>query len=146
RGLCMTILKTLIVCVFAIAISSLSASEEGPDRLWTQDPVGQLVFFSVLEGLYVDGVSNEDVDRILAVDELKQPNLREHFVINACASCSCPICHPAAEALLTYRGRPALIQQIGAGPQKSDTFGKGLEKELSKQLTSDQKKEGLAGI
>lgn len=143
----MAIPKTLIACVFAIAIASLSAAEEAPDDSWTRDPVSQLVFFSVLEGLYVDGVSNEDVDRILAVDALlKQPNLREHFVINACASCSCPICHPAAEAFLAYRRRPALLPHLGASPNKSNTFGNGLEKELSKQLNSAQKKERLAGI
>ena len=81
----------------------------------------QMIFHSVLEGLYSDGVSSEDVDKILAkgVD-----GSYTNFVYG------CPICMPAMDALIVYRQRPKFY----ARKQERDTFGKGLGEAVRKQL------------
>jgi hypothetical protein len=61
---------------------------------WYANPAGQMIFFAVLEGLYTDGVSNENVDLIIP-----KGRFGDHFV-----DC-CPLCHPAYEAFRLYRQR-----------------------------------------
>lgn len=81
------------------------------------------LFFAVLEGLYVDGVSNPVVDAILARGgERNEPT---NFVWG------CPICMPAYEALRLYRARPHFESFKGL----SDTFGPGLDDGLTQRVT-----------
>ena len=72
------------------------------------------IFYAVLEGLYDEGVSTEDVDILLHQD----PATRQYsyFVYG------CPLCMPAIDALQLYRGRPKFYGRKEA----CDTFGTGL--------------------
>lgn len=56
------------------------------------------LFAAVLEGLYLDGVSNEVVDAITVKDP--EHGYPANFVW------ACPVCMPAYRAFLTYRARP----------------------------------------
>lgn len=76
------------------------------------------LFFAVLEGLYADGVSNEAVDAILAVDP--SSGLPANFVEG------CPICVPAQEAFRAYRSRPE--------SRFKRPFGDGLDPALERML------------
>jgi hypothetical protein len=102
-----------------------------------RDPACQLVFFAVLEGLYTDGVTNEVVDRILAVDPTTgQPRMEEHFVY------ACPLCHPAFEAFRLYRLRSPFSGLKAGG----DTFGTGLDARVVSQLMSEKQADRLAAV
>jgi hypothetical protein len=131
----------------ATVVLCLSTSAKPPDN----DKPGEknaprevsatpLVFFAVLEGLYIDGVSDADVDAILAIDpKTKQARFEEHFVAQ------CPLCHPAFDAFVLYRSRRDFSQQFKDGHWKN-SFGKGLDPVLSKKLHSDNKAEQLEAI
>ena len=121
-----------------LVVSAHSAEKPGEWTDWTSDPTCAMVFHAVLEGLYTDGVSNEDVDRIIARDE-KHPdgNMYEHFVY------ACPLCHPTYQALLLYRSRPDVFYGIKG---EKNTFGKGLDPKISARLASKDKSERLAAI
>lgn len=87
----------------------------------------ELIFFAVLEGLYRDGVSDEVVASLTSKAEGEEyPSL---FVW------SCPICMPAYNAFLVYRGRPAI-----AGIKKAEgdgrSFGKGLSPDVRARCLS----------
>ena len=89
-----------------------------------------MVFFAVLEGLYRDGVSSETVDLILKKD------YNEHFVY------CCPLCHPAYEAFVLYRGRPRFYGLKG----DISNFGFGLDEKLEKKLRSENRSDRLEVI
>jgi hypothetical protein len=94
--------------------------------------VERLVFFAVLEGLYTDGVTNEDVDIILGVDaKTKRPNMEKNFVY------TCPLCHPAYDACVLYRGRQPFYGKKSGG----DTFGAALPSAIAKKLSSSKDEE-----
>ncbi len=121
----------VLVAVFS-ALSLRGDTQKPRERPRTIDPSActQMVFFAVLEGLYFDGVSSEDVDRILAVDpRTKQPRFGEHFVY------ACPLCMPAFDACQLYRSRTTFYGL----KESKDTFGPGLDPILAKKLRSDQK-------
>ena len=107
----------------------------GPE--FSNDQVFSMVFLAVLEGLYLDGASNEAVDAITCPDpKTGQPRFHEHFVD------ACPLCLPTFNALVVYRSRPSFY-----GYQKPrDTLGPGLKPELVKQLRSAKRAERLAAI
>lgn len=119
---------SLALCAVALAPlgggeSCRQAAAAPPDRAFNHN---HELFFAVLEGLYVDGVSNEVVDAILERDtESQQP---ANFVWG------CPICMPAYEALRLYRARPQFESYKGL----SDTFGPGLDVELTRRVTSPE--------
>lgn len=130
-----------IATVIAVCgVLSLRGDTQKPrDKLRVIDPgsCSQLVFFAVLEGLYEDGVSTHDVERILAVDpRTKQPQYSEHFVG------ACPLCLPAFDAFQLYRSRPMFYGRKEA----IDKFGPGLEPILTKKLHSNQKTDQLESI
>ena len=83
------------------------------------------IFFAVLEGLYADGVENEIVDAIVAIDE--QTRYPANFVY------ACPVCMPAFDAFRIYRLRPEFYGSKG----KRDTFGPGLAEALEQRVLSD---------
>jgi hypothetical protein len=111
----------------AIAISAVAffARARGGERAPSIDDaaVERLVFFSVLEGCYEDGVSNEAVDSILRRDERGYST----FVYG------CPICRPTIDALVLYRGRKPFYSLKG----EPDTFGTGLAPGEIDALRSD---------
>ena len=114
-----------------------AAEPQGTGPEITNDQVFSMVFFAVLEGLYLDGASNEAVDAIICPDpKTGQPHFHEHFVD------ACPLCNPTFNALVVYRSRPSFY-----GYQKPiDTLGPGLKPELVKQLRSAKRAERLAAI
>jgi hypothetical protein len=84
----------------------------------------QLVFFSVLESLYRDGVSQDTVKALLPEGEHEMT----HSFIYAC-----PLCHPAFEAFRLYASRRPFYGQKG---DDIDTLGKGLNAAQVAQLKS----------
>jgi hypothetical protein len=133
-------LAALTVLVLILGVLSLRGDTQKPPgkpRIIDPGSCTQLVFFAVLEGLYEDGVSTDDVDRILAVDpRTKQPRLEEHFVY------ACPLCMPVFDAMVLYRSRP----RFHGRKDSADTFGPGLESALKKKLDSVQKADQLEAI
>ena len=105
---------------------------------WKDDPVCQLVFFAVLEGLYLDGVSDDVVECIVPrTPNPDQDALKKNFVPN------CPICHPVYEAFALYQKRPNFKDD-----NKRNAFGKAeLSPDIIKALKSkDLQTRVTAGI
>jgi len=130
----------LVVAIVIGGVLSLRGDTQKPrQRPQVIGPAScsQLVFFAVLQGLYEDGVSTEDVNRILAVDpRTQQSQFQEHFVG------ACPLCLPAFDAFVLYRSRPRFHQR----KDDADTFGPGLDPILAKKLHSDAKADQLEAI
>jgi len=106
-------------------------------KVWQDDPVCQMVFFAVLEGLYTDGVPNEVVELIVSPKPKEGENpVAKSFIIQ------CPLCHPVFEAFTLYQQR----QPFADDKLSRDTFGKGIDPEIVKLLKSDQLKIRLSGL
>lgn len=109
---------------------------------WLRDSGSQMVFHAVLEGLFNDGVSQEHAALMFPSEE----KFSEHFVY------SCPLCHPAVEALRIYKTHPHFefdkpIKWVdGRTPAYQDSFGKGLDAETIKRLESTDRSERTAVI
>jgi hypothetical protein len=110
---------------------------------WQDDPVCQMVFFAVLEGLYTDGVPDGVVDSLIPPARNAPKNsdpsngaLRTSFVAQ------CPLCHPVYEALSLYQRRGA-FQGDKSG---RDTFGDGVTAELKEQLVSKDRRTRLVAL
>jgi hypothetical protein len=114
------IVRALVASFLALAVVSGDPRKESK-----ADPYEQHIFFAILEGLYADGVSNEVVDEVVAIDPVtKYP---ANFVW------ACPACMPAYNAFLAYRARPG----FRGYKLPRDTFGAGLAPEVASKLTSD---------
>jgi hypothetical protein len=95
----------------------------------------QFVFFSVFEGLYRDGASHADVERILMKQSPEHGY--EHFIY------SCEICTSTLLAVQAYAKRPQFtMYKMSNG----NTFGPGLSKEIQDGLNSDDVKVRLKTI
>jgi hypothetical protein len=92
------------------------------------------MFMAVLEGLYVDGVSNDVIDLII-------PNggFHEHFIYG------CPMCMPTYDAMVLYRSR---LGFYGMKPPDNppDTFGPGVDAGLRAKLAGTDKEMRLRAI
>lgn len=134
-------LALLIVASTAMAVSSIqffgvepNAAAQPADKAskkpatdWKDDPVCQMVFFAVLEGLYADGVPDDIVDSIVPRKKNADDNpLKASFVVQ------CPLCHAVYEAFSLYQQRPG----FGGDEKKRITFGKGLDAKWVKELKS----------
>ena len=118
----------VIVSTVAITLGGAgnTSTNNGP-IIWTKSRASQLVFFAVLEGLYRDGVKNDDVDLIIPPGREGKPTFdKEHFVY------ACPLCHPAYEAFCLYRQRENFFGLKLA----ADTFGPGLTQSVTAKLRS----------
>lgn len=126
---------TLALSLLGVALLSPALAEPvkkadptKPPESWKDDPVCQMVFFAVLEGLYTDGVSNEAVDRVLGRKARGgAADIKATLVIQ------CPLCHPVFEAFSLYQQRPTFTGFKG----QPDTFGKGLDPSLARGLESE---------
>jgi hypothetical protein len=98
------------------------------------DETSRFIFYSVLEGLYDDGVSNQDVDQILLKKE-KQKYF--HFIY------ACPICTATIWALEAYRSRPEALYSVKL---RTSTFGPGLSEPVRAQLYSEDPNQRLIVI
>ena len=116
------IARAVIASVLALGLAF--AVPGGPRCRAKSVSYEQQIFFAVLEGLYADGVSNEVVDKIVAIDD--QTKYPANFVW------ACPVCMPAYNAFRVYRGRPAFQEY----KVHRDTFGPGLPPALVERLTA----------
>ncbi len=115
---------TLLLGTLLLVFAALAPASEPKDP-YAFTPEHRTVFFAVLEGLYEDGVSTKDVERIVLVDPALGGAM--HFVYG------CPLCGPARDALSVYRTRSSWNYK---GP-RNDTFGAGLDAATRKALASD---------
>jgi hypothetical protein len=128
-------MKTTLSLILTVAfISILPSNAQVMDRPRV-DSTSRFIFYSVLEGLYEDGVSNQDVDQILMK---KDKQCYYHFIY------ACPICTATIWALQAYRSRPEAFYSIKGG--KGATFGPGLSDALHQQLFSVSPHQRLMAI
>lgn len=111
-----------------------AAADRAPAAESRFDETKRFIFHSILEGLYEDGVSTEDVERILMRREDEE---YFHFIY------ACPVCMASVWAFDAYRLRPERLHFVKSG---ASTFGFGLEKEISEALHSDDVKRRLSVI
>ena len=126
-----TVSLVLIWCLGSQALADEvvkpSAKKTDSKVVWNDDPLCQFVFFSVLEGLYRDGVQNEIVDLVIGdAKKATADGIKNCFVFR------CELCHATFEAFRTYRSRPKFLSSNG-----QTTFGKGVSSELVKNLKGD---------
>jgi len=126
-------LAAIIAVSFAVsARAQTSVKERTLDSDF--DDTSRFIFYSVLEGLYEDGLSNKDVEQILMKKE-KQSYF--HFIY------ACPICTATVRALEAYRVRP---EYLYISKPSVSTFGPGLSPWLREQLYSDDPRQRLSAI
>jgi hypothetical protein len=122
----------LVTSVSTFAPAPLIAAEAAREN--KIDETSQFIFHSVLEGLYEDGLTNDDVAQILMRREKES---YFHFIY------ACPVCNATIWALQAYESRPAAFYGLKLG---GSTFGGGLSKELHDQLYSKEPAQRLTAI
>jgi hypothetical protein len=137
--------KLAVVAVLVVASVSLAFANPGGEKCREAAAAAaaqgarkfdyqQELFFAVLEGLYVDGVSSDAVDAIVARDQ--ESGYPANLVWG------CPICMPAFDAMTVYRARPRLESH----KEITDTFGPGLDPAKMSALTSGAPEQRRAAI
>lgn len=122
-------LSLLAVCL--LAVDGSFAADAAPKPEPPLDATYRLIYYSVLEGAFEDGLGNADVDRIL----MRGPEGKGflHFIY------ACPLCMPTINALQTYRQRaPIFGYKISGNQAAENTHGPGLSAELRVQLGSPE--------
>src|SRR5215210_1212430 len=105
----------ILVTIFLLSVSAPAEQNQAlVPRGSLLEETSRFIFHSVLEGLYEDGVSNEDVNQILLK---KEGQSYFHFIY------ACPICTATIWAVEAYRARPEHLYSIKSG---ASTFGPGL--------------------
>jgi hypothetical protein len=99
------------------------------------DDTQHFIFFSVLEGLYEDGVSKKDVAQILMK---KDGDYYYHFIY------ACPVCEATIWALEAYQSRPNRFYRRKL--PLDATLGPGLSEPNHSQLYDDDPRVRLAAI
>jgi hypothetical protein len=132
-------MKTILLATLLAISLTAARAQNAPSYFGTPvnqefDETSQFIFFSVLEGLYADGLSNADVDQILMKREGES---YFHFIY------ACPICTATIWALETYRARPEKFYGLKSN---ASTFGPGLSGELKTQLYSPESNQRLLAI
>ena len=129
-GILVAASTAMVVLCFQFSVAEPTASAQPEKKVpvkpvdWKTDPVCQMVFFAVLEGLYTDGVPDDVVDAVVP----REGKLAKNFIPE------CPICHPVYEAFALYQKRPTF-----AGDGKQNTFGSGgLSAEIANALKSKE--------
>ena len=116
-------------------LTPLLAEEEAPSTRFDRfGQAYQFVFFSVLEGLYKEGATQDDVQRVLM--KRSEEHGYEHFIYG------CPICTSVLLAFELYRERPLFwmykpIRQPDYQKEHA-TFGTGFSEEVQHGLNSDK--------
>lgn len=127
---------SLALCVSTLlapfAAGPLRAAEQA--RRSDFDETTRFIFHSVLEGLYEDGLSKEDVAQILMK---REKETYFHFIY------ACPVCNATIWALEAYRARPDDFYGL---KRPGSTFGQGLTAELREQLYSKDAAKRLTAI
>jgi hypothetical protein len=130
-----TALTAILIAVLSATLRPQSVAEGAPPPSEI-DSTTRFIFYSALEGLYEDGVSNQDVDQILL---RKEHQSYSHFIY------ACPICTATIWALQAYRSRPEQFYSLKS-PSPNSTFGPGLPNSLRAELFSDDPHRRLKGI
>lgn len=128
-----TILRLTVIALSLATIAAAQTPTNEPPRSEI-DTTSRFIFYSVLEGLYEDGLSTDDVAQILMKKE-KQTYF--HFIL------ACPICTATIWALEAYRERPKALYSLKSG---ASTFGRGLSDAQRKQLYSEDPRQRLTAI
>lgn len=118
-------LSLLAVCFLTAGVSFAADASPKPEP--PLDATYRLIYYSVLEGAFEDGLGNADVDRIL----LPGPDGKgfQHFIY------ACPLCMPTINALQTYRQRaPIFGYKIHGNQAAENTYGPGLSAGQKVQL------------
>jgi len=84
----------------AVADTKIVTEKPGAKKTadWHKNPECQAVFFTVMEGLYRDGVPQEVVD--LVIGHVESNNVDKSFIFR------CKLCHACYEAFALYQRRP----------------------------------------
>jgi len=129
-------LLSVVVLFSALAAPYSSAPVRAAEQARRNeiDETARFIFYSVLEGLYEDGLSKEDVTQILMK---REKETYFHFIL------ACPVCTPAIWALEAYLARP---DQFYGMKRPGSTFGPGLTPELREQLYSKDATQRLTAI
>lgn len=127
-----TIFNLAAVCLISVC-SQAQEQKPHPSHDSLLDETSRFIFYSVLEGLYEDGLTNRDVEQIL----LKKGTSYFHFIY------ACPICTATVWALEAYRSRPEHLYSLKSG---ASTFGPGLSDSLHNELYSDNPHQRLIAI
>lgn len=132
----MSRLTTVLVTGVALAAAIIPGSDSRPGSGAAPDleDAQKLIFFGVLERLFVEGAESKDVDRILTVEP--GTTRYAHFVYG------CPVCMPVIDALRVYRARPLFYGRKG----DSDTFGPGWDAAMKERLWSQDLEVRLGAI
>src|SRR5882762_4709658 len=131
-----TLVLILVSLFFPIVSSQAQAvAKDHASAGMRIDATSRFIFYSVLEGLYEDGLSDQDVDQILMK---KEKQSYYHFIY------ACPICTATIWALEAYRARPAAFYSMKGG--EGATFGPGLPDALHQQLYSADSHQRLIAI
>jgi hypothetical protein len=119
------------------SIMALDSPPLAPPTDPLRDPVGQMVFFAVLEGCFQDGVAREDIDLILPKNiDTGGVRLEEHFIW------TCPLCMPVVDALRCFKERGRFLSDKAG----RDQFGNGLPAEMRNRLRSTVREEQRAAL
>lgn len=124
-------LNRIVPLAVLLCLAPLFAQEHCAEG---HDESHRFIFFAVLEGCYLEGLSNEDVDQILMKNKA---TVYEHFIY------ACPICTPAIHGFEAYRSRP---EQFSRMKSSCSNFGDGLKDEIRKKLYSKLAEERLIAI
>ena len=127
-------LLAVLVVTFAMSAGGRVFSKDTRDRSDDIDETARFVFHSVLDGLYEDGLSDEDVKQILM---RKDKQSYFHFIY------ACPLCGASIWALEAYRDRPKNFYGL---KREGSTFGHGLSDAQHAQLYSDDPRQRLVAI
>jgi hypothetical protein len=122
----------LSTIVAPLAAVPLRAADDAPRNGY--DETTRFIFYSVMEGLYEDRLSKEDVTQILMK---REKETYFHFIL------ACPVCTPTIWALEAYLARPDQFYGI---KRPGSTFGQGLAPELREQLYSKDPTQRLTAI
>lgn len=129
-----TILAAFTVTILQLpkTLTAQTLAEAAPSP--AIDEASRFIFHSVLEGLYEDGLTEEDVSRILL---RRDGETYYHFIY------ACPVCQATIWALEAYRERPS---QLYGMKRPISTFGPGAEPEVRRDLSSTDASRRLVAI
>ena len=129
-----TILRLFAVASLCAGMSACVKVRSQPVKQDDFDETQRFIFYSVLEGCYEDGLSNDDVSHILM---RKEKQAYFHFIY------ACPICTATIWALEAYQARPQTFYSL---KNPASTFGMGLQDAQHQKLYSDDPQARLTVI
>lgn len=124
----------ILLSMFCASFATVPLRAAEPVRENQIDETSRFIFYSVLEGLYEDGLPEEDVAQILMK---REKETYFHFIY------ACPVCNATIWALQAYQARPEGFYGL---KRPGSTFGQGLPPELREQLYSKDATKRLTAI